>query len=74
MGNSGPREEDRIQRQFEQLKQFKKEGKSNSSWLSSYNKFNILATCIIQADILGLEESVSKKDKKTILREEKMKE
>ena len=73
MGFSKLRKENRIWRQFEHFKQFKRGGKFSSSQLDSYNKFNILATYAMQAGIPDQEESVSKKDKKTILKEEKIK-
>jgi len=41
--------------------------------MNSYNKFNILASQIIQAGILNQEEFKSEKDKRTILRKKKEK-
>ena len=71
MGNNRPREKNRVQGQFEQHEQFKKRGKSSSLQLSSYNRFHILANCVIQAGIPDQEDP--KKDRKMILREEKAK-
>ena len=38
--------------------QFKREEESSSSWLGSYNKFNILASHVIQVGILDSEKSL----------------
>ena len=62
-----PRKEDWI------WKQFKWGGESSSLQLSSYNKFYILASQVMQAGILDLEGSESKNDRKTIFKEEKLK-
>jgi len=71
LGNNRPREKNRVQGQFEQHEKFKKRGKSSSLQLSSYNRFHILANCVIQAGIPDQEDL--KKDRKMILREEKAK-
>ena len=67
MEYSGPRKEDWI------WEQFKRGGESSSLQLCSYNKFHILASQVMQAGILNLERSESKKDRKTIFKEEKLK-